>query len=149
MDNFIGDKNNFGSVRQVWEKMYASSEEWQQDIDFLRDEFSFFHNLIGGYMVWLGKEDSMPQIQTLVKRLNMLQDLRVEVNKKLKRQMVNLEELLNQSFEGNQQQVEEENLALKKLLKDYTRDVRAFKKDIHTVTKIVANSENLKQSKKT
>jgi hypothetical protein len=90
----------------------------------------------------------MAQIQTIVKRLNKLQDVRGELNKKLTKQMVALEELLNKSHKEPQWQVKEENIVLSKLLKDFTKDIRALKKDIHTITKIVTDSKKFKQLKK-
>mgnify|MGYP003625947911 FL=1 len=141
MDHFTDHKGNSELVGQIWEKIYINTEQWQAEVEFLKDEFGFLHNLIGGYIVWLGKEEIMPQIQTLVQRLNDIQRVRAELNQKLTKQMVSLEELLNKSFEGSQQDVKNEDVALNKLLKDFTSDIRSLKKEIHTVTKMVVNSK--------
>jgi hypothetical protein len=148
MDN--SEEYNDGPKEEdlIWEKMYMHTEEWQHDLAFFKDEFWFLHNLIGGYVVWVGNEDDMAQIQTIVKRLNKLQDVRGELNQKLTKQMVALEELLNKSHKEPQWQVKEENIVLSKLLKDFTKDIRALKKDIHTITKIVTDSKKFKQLKK-
>tara|TARA_R110000868_G_scaffold216234_1_gene466341 strand:- start:709 stop:1137 length:429 start_codon:yes stop_codon:yes gene_type:complete len=141
MDHFTDHKGNSELVGQIWEKIYINTEQWQAEVEFLKDEFGFLHNLIGGYIVWLGKEEIMPQIQTLVQRLNDIQRVRAELNQKLTKQMVSLEELLNKSFEGSQEDVKNEDVALNKLLKDFTSDIRSLKKEIHTVTKMVVNSK--------
>ena len=148
MDNSTGYNDSFKEETPIWEKMYMRAEDWQQDLAFFKEEFGFLHNLIGGYIVWVGNEDDMPQIQTVVKRLNKLQDVQGDLNQKLTRQMVTLEELLNKSYKGSQWQVKEENAELSKLLKDFTKDIRALKKDIHTVTKIVTDSKKFRQLKK-
>tara|TARA_R110002049_G_scaffold298365_2_gene488043 strand:- start:1699 stop:2148 length:450 start_codon:yes stop_codon:yes gene_type:complete len=149
MGNFTDHEGDSEPIGQIWEKIYINTEQWQAEMEFLRDEFGFLHNLIGGYMVWLGKEEIMPQIQALVQRLNDLQQVRAELNQRVTKQMISLEELLNESFEGNQQQVTNEDAALGKLLKGFIIDIRALKKEIHTVTKMVANSKKIKQLKKT
>ena len=76
-----------------------------------------------------------------MQRLNDIQRVRAELNQKLTKQMVSLEELLNKSFEGSQEDVKNEDVALNKLLKDFTSDIRSLKKEIHTVTKMVVNSK--------
>jgi len=80
MDNSTGYNDSFKEETPIWEKMYMRAEDWQQDLAFFKEEFGFLHNLIGGYIVWVGNEDDMPQIQTVVKRLNKLQDVQGDLN---------------------------------------------------------------------
>jgi hypothetical protein len=149
MDSNKNYNTNRNLENQVWKAMYIRAEEWQRDLDFLKDEFGFLHNLIGGYLVWLEKEDSLPKIQGLIKRLNELQNFQAGLTKKITMQLITLEELLNNSFKGKTRQVKNEDITLNKLMKSHTNNFRALKKEVYVITKEVGNIEKLKQLKTT
>lgn len=127
----------------TWEELYVLADHWQSDMEFYRDEIEFFYKLIDKYFIWLTKDESITQVQTMAARLSAMSRERENISERIEKHKQDLALLMENSFTESENWFRQEHVNLEEDLSDFVKDFRDLKKKVFSISEHIIESEKL------
>jgi hypothetical protein len=127
-----------------WSAVYTLTEHWQADMKFFNDELNFLNILVDKYLLKLAEEGHISTIAPLAMALTKLEVNNRELDQKIEKHKLHIQEVIENPFSHNSQAVKDEHIALESELYDFVDIFRITKKEIFDSTEQILKSEKAK-----
>lgn len=124
-----------------WQQMFILSERWQADLEFLKDELNFIHNLIDRYLMWLTDENNMAATRKQVAELSGIRVKHQALGQTLATHKMHLAGLIENPFSHNAQDCKDAHVSIEAMVTALMKDFRAIKKAVFALTEKIMASE--------
>jgi hypothetical protein len=131
--DFRARPNNDYLLNAKWQELYVLTEHWQSDLEFFKDELSFFQTLFDKYFQYLIAEENIKETKITVALFEAVKAEQTTLNMQVARHLIHISELMKNPFVQNEPQFRAEHIALETRFVEFVKCFRDFKQKLFSI----------------
>ncbi len=134
--------NDFIGLAKL-EELYILTEHWLSDMQFYKEELTFFIHLVDRYFILLLKEEHINEAQIIVTNIRALERSAAALTKQMQQHLADIEEFHEYKEAYDDSEFRSEHADLEQGFVDFVQSFTSTKKDVFSISKRMIEIEKL------